>query len=375
MKHYCKTIIVFISAFVLLFSACKSLDELYEAGDYQKAFNAALKRLDKKPADAEALRVLEKSLDELITTKLEQFTRSSAGTTIDEWENALDVIAEMDELLEESAVHLSEPYSEEQQQWWADAVELEEKLYLRYLASGKTRLEESLRKDDAALGQKAYYDFERANHYKRDGFPEAEGIADYMAEALEAGTIYYKVSIDDGFNIRLGVNVDRAFGDLENAGSLFLNIEEVIVANDGDCAISIQFGEFHTSTRETQERRSFDEQVIVDYQTQTDTAGNQTEVPIYDRVSGQVEIVTSTKTGQWEVDIDVTRYTNNCNIFGNHYERQAESVVTYYRLSGDQRAIPDSYKGSNRDEHDRDEDLAEEILDDLVRVIYRDYFN
>lgn len=375
MKHLRATSLGWMLILTVL-AGCQSIEELYQAGEYEKAFKAAQRRLEQKPEEEKTLAILEQSLEALITTNREKFTALSAQNEPADWEKALDVVARMDEYLEDARAYLPQVYVAEQEQWWMEALALEEQLYYHYLALGKSELEESLVENNAAIGQRAYYNFGRAQHYQRDHFEEVEDLQDYLVRAKQAGIVYYKVAINDGFNIGLGVNVKQAFSDLNTRGGLFLDIKQVFIANGGDCAIDIDFGEFETSIQENNSRQDFHERIIVDHQVQTDTSGNQFEVPVYAEVEGTVETVTSTKVGSWEVKVDVTRKTANCNIFSERYRKEATSTIEYFRLSGDERAIPDHYKHIlHKKEHTSDEDLAKEVLNHLVQQIYRDYFN
>lgn len=361
---------------IILLPACQTIEDLYQAGEYDKAFKASQRRLEQNPDEEKTLFFLEQSLEALITADWEEFTALSTQPEPNKWEGALNAVARMDDYVEQARLYLPNAYEEEQTQWWAAALTLEEQLYYHYLELGRSQLAESLAEKNAAIGQRAYYNFGRAKHYQRDHFDEVERLQDYLARAKQAGIIYYEVAIDDGYNIGLGVNVKQAFSNLNIKGGLFLDIKQVFIANGGDCAIDIDFGEFETSIREDNSRQDFQERIIVDHQVQTDTSGNQYEVPVYAEVEGRVETVTSTTVGSWEVKVDVSRRTGNCNIFSNRYHQEAKSTIEFYRLSGDERAIPDQYKNTVfKKEHTSDEDLAEEVLDNLVQLIYRDYFN
>jgi len=375
MKHLRTISLVWLFTFILL-PACQTIEELYQAGEYDKAFNAAQRRLEQQPGEEKTLVILEQSLQALITVDQEKFASLSAQAKPGYWEDALNAVARMDNYLEQARPYLPDAYVEEQTQWWKSALSLEEQLYYHYLELGRSQLSQSLAENNAAIGQRAYYNFGRAKHYQRDHFEEVEDLQNYLVQAKQAGVIHYEVAINDGFNIGLGVNVKQAFWNLNTKGGLFLDIKKVFIANGGDCAIDIDFGEFETSIREDNSQQDFKERIIVDHQVQTDTSGNQFEVPVYAEVEGTVETVTSTKVGSWEVKVDVSRRTGNCNIFSNRYHQEAKSTIEFYRLSGDERAIPDEYKRTIfQKEHTSDEDLAEEVLDNLVQLIYRDYFN
>jgi len=375
MKHLRTISLVWLFTFILL-PACQTIEELYQAGEYDKAFNAAQRRLEQQPGEEKTLVILEQSLQALITVDQEKFASLSAQAKPGYWEDALNAVARMDNYLEQARPYLPDAYVEEQTQWWKSALSLEEQLYYHYLELGRSQLSQSLAENNAAIGQRAYYNFGRAKRYQRDHFEEVEDLQNYLVQAKQAGVIHYEVAINDGFNIGLGVNVKQAFWNLNTKGGLFLDIKKVFIANGGDCAIDIDFGEFETSIREDNSQQDFKERIIVDHQVQTDTSGNQFEVPVYAEVEGTVETVTSTKVGSWEVKVDVSRRTGNCNIFSNRYHQEAKSTIEFYRLSGDERAIPDEYKRTIfQKEHTSDEDLAEEVLDNLVQLIYRDYFN
>jgi hypothetical protein len=361
---------------LMVLVGCQSIEELFQAGEYEKAFNAADRRLGQKPQEEKTLVLLEQSLEALITAQQEQFATLSGESEPAQWEKALDAVASMDKYLTKARAHIPDVYLEEQAQWWKDALALEEELYYHYLALGKNQLKQSLAEDNPRVGQNAYFNLRRVIRYQKDHFEEVDSLQNYLSEAQQAGTIYYKVAINGGFNIGLRMKVEQAFMDLNRKGGLFIDVEEVFIATGGDCAIDINFGEFEANSRESSSKKDFEERLIVDYLVQTDTSGNEFEEPVYADVTGTVETVTSTKIGSWEVRVDVRRSTANCHIFSERYREEVTSTIEYYRLSGDERAIPDRFKrNSFKEEHTSDEDLAEEALDNLVQSIYRGYFN
>ena len=360
---------------LLLLFGCQSLNKLYESGEYDKAYKAALRQLNEKPADEEAQTILQNSLTELLVEAETEIKRLREQEGPSPWQTALRLAQKNLERLEEADPYLTADFTKQSKWLQSSEQGLSDDLYFHYLMTGKTKLNQALDQDNASLGQQAYRQLQKAQDYGYERLDEYDQLEDYLESALEVGTIYYQVAIDDGFNIGLGADVDRVFANLEQRSTLFKKIDEVFIANGGDCAIDIDFGEFDSQIHETTERREFEESVITGYNTETDTSGNTIEIPVYENVNGLVEVVTSTKTGTWDVHVDVTNYSANCDLFSHRYSESVSSTILLYRTSGDERAIRSEYLNSGfPDEHPDDEDMAEEVLERLYQTICNDYF-
>ena len=368
-------IATFLMALLLLTTACQSMQKLYEDGEYEKAHRAALQQLEKDPKDQEARDILHNSFTQLLDEDRQQIAALRQRPQADALERALQTIEKNQKRIAKMEPFVGQEYDPIKAEFGTAQVEIREDLFYRYLEKGEATLNEAIRVDNARQAQQAHGLLQRAQQYARPGSEDASRLSGLIRTAAEEGIIYYQVAIDDGFNIGLSVNVDRYFGDLEGLSNNFRQIEIVMMATDGDCAIDIDFGEFESNISEEVDTENFEAQVVVDYETEEDSLGVETEIPIYGTVYAEVEIVTSRKTGIWEVEVDVDALTNNCDHSNNRYSEEVVSEVRYYRTSGDERALPSEYRDTDRkDEHLEDEEMAEELLELFYRQICRDYF-
>ncbi len=361
---------------LLLLTACQSMQKLYDAGEYEKAYKAALKELKDKPGDEAALTILENSLLQTLVEDQVSIENLRQQETTRAWEDALKLIDEDQERITATEPYLGDRLLDTQEALAAATAEIRAELYYSLLSQGKGNLEKAIASDDAAVAQRAYYQLLDAEFYSEPNFEAVEQLPELIQSAADAGIVYYQVELNKGQNIGLGSEIESYFSNLEDHSSQFKEIEMVFIASGGDCAIDIDFGSFGTRTEEDVSTEKYETEVVVSYEQEIDTLGMITEIPVYQTVSAEVQTVTSRKIASWAVHVDVDSRTKNCPHFSNRYGEEVVSETAFYRTSGDFRALPQEYQAADQmKQYTPDDDMAEELLDRFYRQICADYFS
>lgn len=361
---------------LLLCSSCQSIQKLYDAGEYDKAYKASLRQLQTEPNDEEARFVLEQSFEQLWSRDQASIMTMRQQQSPEAWEKALRLIDKSEERLLEVRPHLNEQDEELQQGLAVEHAEIRSTLYHHYLAEGEATLENARPQDDAMQAQKAYGYFQRAEDYAQSDYQDYDRLPALMNAAEELGVVYYEVEVNEGFNQSLGLDIEGYFSSLEEQSSRFHDIKMVFIANGGDCAIDIDFDRFTSTIVEDLEIDSYETEVVISYEQEVDTLGVITQIPVYQTVQAQVHTTTSRKTGTWTVSVDVDKRTNNCHHFGSRYREEVVSERQYYMTFGDVRALPQEYQNTDAMEaHTEDGEMAEELLERFYLQICADYFS
>ena len=392
----------FIGILMLTISSCTSPLKLYESGEYEKAYKMAFRKLEKDKSDIENLEVLRASLQQMLDKgedklvydyAIQEFqkglgnraTREALVTVIDrmlegenelkseliasndakDWEKALAKIEDIKEMLEYSAPYLDEQFSEEYEQLERETSEQTDRLYEFYFTRGQERM---YLRDSIGLksyARQAYYDFAKAKKYSL----EDEQLNQLISTARAKAIVNYYVEPNTVWMISNRWELNRIFDDIAGESG-FKRVNYDGMMSNIDCTITLNFDspdiDINTSTRTC----DFKEQIIVDYEVETDTSGVETKTPIYETIRGEVEIHERTKTVEIDLDVNVSSHTKDCDCNDDHFSATASSTITTYELSGDERAIPTEYKPIHEESFEDEDDLIEEALESLYNRVY-----
>jgi len=347
---------------ITLSLACKTADKALSDRDYDKAYKLSMKALKKEKSVKENKRILEKSLTEIIKREELEIAELSNSKDLEKWDKALNVNLDLQEKIEQATTYLGNIFSHEYYQLEANYTELRDELSAIYFNTGVEDLEKAIAENDKLLAQDAYHHFVTSENYGN----EDERLDSLKAASLDAGLLIYVVDANRNFDYDWEIN--RRFDNIESYSNEFRSIYYNQNASDVDCSIEIAFGTLAVGYDERSDSRTFRESVVVGTETQVDTAGNQTQVNVYETVEGRVFTVERVKILDWEVEVDVRAHTNNCVLRSDRFRAAVRSTIEEYRLEGDQRAIPARYQRGNTDEFEDTDDMAE----DLIEALYRD---
>ncbi len=352
---------------LLIFTvACKTADKALSDRNYDKAYKLSMKALKKEKSVKENKSILEKSLAQIIKREQVEISERSNSEDLKNWDKALKVNLDLQEKIEKASNYLGNVYGNEYNQLQSDYTELRDELGDVYFTLGLEDLEKAIPANDKLMAQDAYHHFVKSEKYGK----QSEALDSLKAESLDAGLLIYLVDADGSFDYSWEIN--RKFDDIETYSNSFRELIYDRQVSGVDCAIDISFGRIDVSYDEDSSSRNFQESVLVGTETQVDTAGNETEVNIYETVEGTVYTVEQTKFVRWDLSLDVRAQTGNCVLRSDNFSETVTSTIEEYRLDGDERAIPDRYKRARSgldDDFDDTDDMAEELIDRLYREV------
>jgi len=219
--------------------------------------------------------------------------------------------------------------------------------------------------------REAYADFQRAKEYGYSG----RTIDSLMEESIIYGRLVYTVEASVSFGISYDWEVDRKFEDVEDYDSRFRKIYfERSGVRNVDCHLDVNFRSLDIDYYDDVDRETFSQRVQTGTQTVTDADGNVSEEPVFETVEGQVEIIRRRKVAEWEVRVNVSSVSRNCDKSDDSFSERIQAEIEEYRWSGDERAIPSRYRNDDGDRFPDDDDMADDLLDILYRQFRRSYF-
>ena len=350
--------------------ACKTADKALDSGNYDKAYKLSMKALKKEKSVKENKSILEKSLKQIIKREQVKITAKTNSKDLNDWDDALSINLDLQEKIENASNYIGNVYGLEYDQLEKDYHDLRNELSVIYYNLGIEDLDKAIPENDKLLAQDAYFHFIKSEDYGN----QSSNLDSLKSVSLEAGLLVYVVEADASFDYNW--EVDRRFRDIESYSDSFHKVIYDRGSSDADCGIEISFGRIDVYYDEDSQSRTFQESVLVGTETQVDTAGNETEINVYETVEGTVYTLERKKFVRWEARVDIRSYTNNCGLSGNTFQETITSEIEEYQYDGDERAIPDRYRRNARSaEEFRDtDDMAEDLLEELYREIVRSLF-
>ncbi len=354
---------------LVLAMACKTPVKSFEKGDYKKSFTLALKECKKGKCSRQNRTIIEKSLAALLEDGKASLGQLEQSYDVQDWEQAIYISTDL-----QAKIADSQPYVDPIFQSQLDPL-VEQEMLLRsrvvdvYFEEGMDRLAYAVRYEDAETARKAYYDFQKANDYSLEPLE----IDSLLREAIRYGTVYINVRADMAFEISLDWEIDRQFDDVEGYSDLFTKVS-YNGTGQFDCELDVEFDSPDVSFQQTTNSENYESRIIDGYETRQDTSGAEYQVPIYRNVRGRVIIRRQVKTVRLRAEVRVRRSSSNCQYDGQTYYAEIDSEINDVITEGDPRAIPDEFKNVARQEHEDDEDMAEELIEDIYDRFVQDYF-
>lgn len=357
--------------FLLIFlTACVSPKKKFDAGDYEAAFKASLKNLknEKKatPADQD---FLVKSLDKIYLTDRKEIGYYETTKDWKEWEKAYKINNNLLDKIEAANPYVSDKFAFNYQKTLDKEAELRNRLADELMAIGQEHLDASIETGNKFLAQDAFNYFRKAEKY---GVSNIDLIPLYQL-CYDYGTVVYRVSAYAPFNISYNWDIDRTFENVRSNRNFLQVLYEQNTPNI-DCDIQLDFKSLDINETRRETSQDFEKSIITGYHTVTDTSGFTTRQEIRETIRGTVKTTNITKKAQWRVYVYIKGYSNNCRLSESNWCVGTESKIEEYDLSGDQRAIPQTYKGASFDNLTSDDDMAEELIEEIFRRFQNEYF-
>ena len=342
---------------------------MLEKGNYEKAFKKALHQMENQKSDKSTRQVLKLALGEIVEEKMAKYEQFEKGTSPKEWDKAIKIGDDIKTKIGQASAYLEQPHTETYQRLVSEKETLHERSYAYYEALGYDYLQQFADTELKAHAQDACLSFEKAKRY----IPSRTALDSLIDYTEENGIYYYTVSADASFEILSNWVINQRFDDVEGYSSRFRKISYNNFGN-GDCHIDVDFGLLSDRIREIRSTNNYSQQIQDGYETQTDTSGLVTQVPIYITIEGQVEEIQETMEMDWTASVSIRSYSNSCNLFGTSFSARASQTIQRYELSGDERAIPAQYKTIGFDPKFDEDDMKEELIDDIYNQFVSSYF-
>ncbi len=355
---------------ISLFVSCASPQKSYKKGNYEKAYSSALKSLNKGDKDRKLKTILNKSFDKLYEQHMGEVDKLAASGYIEDWEESYLNMEQLIAYYNDGKKYLDNDVDPSMTSVMEQAESLREDLALGFYDLGTEKMASYERVEDKITAQEAHVFYLKALDY---GYREKNIMAE-IDDAYAAAIITINVEAFARYDRDFQWEIDRKFDDLENESENYLKITYDGMRMSADCNMEIEFSDFRRYVQESSTTRSFSERVEDGYETQVDTSGRTTRVPIYVTVTGQVDIISEEYTYEWEAYVNTYGDSRYCNFNDRRFRETERLVNERYRTSGDRRAIPNEYL-NDRVDNINEERIAEDLIDDIYDEIRRYYFN
>lgn len=353
--------------FVIFLFECASPQKSLEKGNFQQAYKSSLAALEKGKSYDENQKILFQALDEIIAKETVEKDRRQNAEDLKSKEKSIKLNKNIQKKITKALPYLDGKFDKDLEKLKMEEQQTNDFLASEYFSFGKEKLEKSEKEKDKRFAQNAYYNFLKA---KKFNSPETD-LNTLTQKSLELGQVVYNIQKDAPFDIMLHWEIDRTFENLEGHQGDFLKVfyDDNLSYEEVDCQINIRFRSLDIDLDEDKNEENFKKEIVTGTTTITNSAGEEVEVDVIEEVEGSVTIQQFKKTATWNVNVEVTSNSKNCELRNASFEEETISTSQIFTLAGDQRAIPDEYKKSNDDELTKDDDMAEILLGILYERI------
>jgi len=365
MRIYCFYILILIIPF-----ACSSPQKSFDKGNYEKAYKGALKEFKKGKRSRKAKTLMNKSFEELIKEKSNEAEKYLASDVIEDWEVAYREYDDLLDLYYDGKAYLDQSYVNRMQKMEDSTNELQSDIALNYHDLGQMSMHEYEDTYSKLAAQDAFRYFEKTKAYDAD----FEDIDMKLRDAYDKAVVVMLVEADAPFEVSYSWEIDQRFSDIENESRDFYLLRYERNLTSVDCVMEIDFASLDVSRRESSNSETFSREIEDGYDTKVDTSGNTTRIPRYRTIRGTVTTIAENLNYRWRVAVNIQGDREYCDFDNRYFDAEELIVNERYELSGDREAIPDRYKQRPDNRTVREDDVAEELIDELYRDIVRYYF-
>jgi len=359
-----KSIFVLTTFIFFLLLSCASPQKSFNKGDYDKAYKLALKNMKKGKKSRKDQTILKKSFNEIMKRQQAVYADYNDSDIIEDWEKAYHSYDDLLEKYDEGKAYLDNDIDMTMVQIEQDLEQLGRDIADNYYSLGEMRIEAFEETKDKLEAQEAYHLYRKSEDYGKDD-AELEDKIDY---ALEQGMLIVLVIAEERWGGRFAYDIDREFRQVEREGRDFTEVIYERNNLDADCTLEVEFSDIDRRVRDSRDTRSFSEQIQDGTESRQDTSGNTIQVPRYITVSADVTITREEVTFRWQARARAYGDRRYCDYRDRTFTAEESLVNELYDIRGDTRAVPSEFRNSRYDNR-REEDL----IDDLIEEIYRDF--
>ncbi len=369
MKISFKLIAVLLVA--ICFVQCKSVDKLYEKGDYIGAFKKALNALEKSnKAEAKNKTWLNKSYVKLDQQLMDDYDDIKATIKLSEKERSYLRSEDIITTVLEGRRYLSE----------SNKSQLDNLLNLQAKVRGDIAAELNKNADAIMESVPQTGDKRKAAEalqiYQRLSRVYGLHQADKIDRAVGYATFYYNFRVDHGFNLWYSSQMDGTFDDIESECEAGIVVTYRGNDKNIDCDVEVEFSNLDEQRDESASSTNYQENIEDGYTTRTDTSGKVIKTPIFRNVTATVYRNVERITYSFQIDCDVNRRSKWCEWSDERFNVSRYSEVIRYRLDGDRRAVPASVLNNLNTEgrHLRKDDMVQDLIREAFRLVRDEYF-
>lgn len=358
---------ILFTCFLGLLLSCATPQKSFEKGNYKKAYATSLKKVKNRKANSSDKRILLESLRRIVEENMAFINANEHSDSPRDLKETLKMINSTQSKINEVKQYTKIEFDESLLELDDKEAEITDVLYNHFFNGGLYLLKEAKNGGQKVSAQEAYARFVEAEEYR----PSNE-LDSLKKVAVETGLMKYQVNADAPFAMTFDWEIDRVFGEIERESHLFLEVNYDRFGSDADCQIEVEFRNLEIfETRNITNQMEFQEEVILRYETVTDTSGTR-EIPVRGTVYATLRVTEFTKSVITDVDIDIDSNSSDCNLRGNSFSRRFDAVVQENEITGDERAVPSQYRRyESREDLPRDNELVEE----LIREVYGEFLN
>lgn len=360
-RSFARFSLVLSIAFCLL--QCKSVNNLYEEGDYEKVIKRLNSKAIKGKLDAKERGTLKKSITKYLDAQAIAISSLSEKETSNSWDRAYDLLKELGSTQNDISRYTQfehTSFSFINTEHWYDHFDQKYTDYLIDLF--EQNISDYLSSHSRSHAMEAYAVAADLSQYARGRI----NIDSMKKISLDLGhrTIYYEVS-DDFFGIYMRYN--RPFNNIfyNDKWNTFTRSKKETV----DASIHVSVDRLDEDKYEQVSYNSFSDRVIDSYEEVRDTSGNVERVPIYKNISAQVKTTTIDYKVRASVDITIEFHQHSHSDYRSNFDRESSERIQYnYLESGDREALPPGMDLEAIDMYSYDyDDLKAAVLEDIAQ--------
>ena len=307
-----------ITTFMLLVS-CKTPSELFDEGNYSKAFRKAAKEIKAGVNIKTNTDIIYKVSERKVAEAIRYATIKSNAKDVKDWirtqtkiYDLLKDIGEINTLLNGA---INAPYDA----LCNEKKDVDYQIVEYYYDEGHDHLDDFYITGEKETARNAYYSFLNCEKYEgQDFFPFLE---DDKQDAYQNGIVYY---VSDHGNI---------------GSKLFLKPLPRDAEFEPDCEIRVDQSAVSYSVSESEQRVKHQKEIETGQESVVDTSGKTTYVPIMEDVEATVITRTITVTAHATTHIWSRGITGQCTVSSTSYDNDISDTYDEVYVEGDERAL------------------------------------
>lgn len=361
--------ITFFLVFIFALSACKSVDKLYQEGNYKQIISKLDGKAKKGKLDRKEKSLLIRSVNKYAEQINGEVATSLNESKPSEWIKARKKLLKLDEKLAEVNSYSQIRESD------IDASRFEE----LYTQLNKKLYDYTVNEYDAAI---ANYDKTNDRDYAKKAYAHARKLYDYGGEpelveemeltAIDLGHRVIYVDIDGplDYSFLFRTQFER---DIDLDDDVFNTFTEFGSSMDADYRLDLEVEITNKDIYENSRTDRYTDRVVDYYDNVIDTSTNSTnQVPVYKDIEAVVETseLTLFVEGVYVYEIRDLR-TNRRHDSGNERRRIENTELVHRLVSGDPDAVPSNIDLSSQVINTRD--AYDDLVEELFRVLANDF--